>query len=70
MAESFLQHGSEALNSADRHQIVVHVDAETLRYAGAGRCELEDGPSLPAFPRKRSDVPSLRMMNPYARVTS
>jgi hypothetical protein len=26
---------------------VVHVDAETLREGCAGRCELEDGPSLP-----------------------
>ncbi len=31
LAESFLQHGSEALSSGDRHQIVVHVDAETVR---------------------------------------
>ena len=46
IAESFLQHGSEALSSGDRHQIVVHVDAETLRDGGAGRSELEDGPSL------------------------
>ncbi len=46
LAESFLQHGSEPLSSGDRHQIVVHVDAETLRDGGAGRCELEDGPSL------------------------
>jgi Domain of unknown function (DUF222)/HNH endonuclease len=46
IAESFLQHGAEALNSADRQQIVVHVDAETLREGCAGRCELEDGPSL------------------------
>jgi hypothetical protein len=48
IAESFLQHGAEALSSGDRHQIVVHVDAETLRDSSAGRCELEDGPSLPA----------------------
>ena len=47
IAESFLQHGAEALNGGDRHQIVVHVDAETLREGCAGRCELEDGPSLP-----------------------
>ena len=47
IAESFLQHGAEALNGADRHQIVVHVDAETLREGSAGRCELQDGPSLP-----------------------
>jgi hypothetical protein len=46
IAESFLQHGSESLVSGDRHQIIVHVDAETLREGGAGRCELEDGPSL------------------------
>jgi hypothetical protein len=46
IAESFLQHGSEALNPGDRQQIVVHVDVETLRDGGAGRCELEDGPSL------------------------
>jgi hypothetical protein len=46
MAESFLQHGAEALSSGDRQQIVVHVDVETLREGGAGLCELEDGPSL------------------------
>ena len=33
MAESFLQHGAEALSSGDRQQIVVHVDVETLRDA-------------------------------------
>ena len=48
IAESFLQHGAEALSGGDRHQIVVHVDAETLREGCVGRCELEDGPSLPA----------------------
>ena len=47
IAESFLQHGAEALSGGDRQQIVVHVDAETLREGCAGRCELEDGPSLP-----------------------
>ena len=46
IAESFLQHGSEALSSGDRQQIVVHVDAQILQDGGAGRCELEDGPSL------------------------
>jgi Domain of unknown function (DUF222) len=48
VAESFLQHGAEALNGGDRLQIIVHVDAETLKDGCAGRCELEDGPSLPA----------------------
>jgi Domain of unknown function (DUF222) len=46
IAESFLQHGSESLSSGDRHQIIVHVDADTLRDGGAGRCELEVGPAL------------------------
>jgi hypothetical protein len=45
IAESFLQHGAEDLSSGDRQQIVIHVDAETLRDSVAGRCELEDGPS-------------------------
>jgi len=53
MAESFLKHGAEALSGGDRHQIVVHVDAETLRESTAGRCELEDGPSLSAETARR-----------------
>ncbi|HEY0340078.1 MAG TPA: DUF222 domain-containing protein [Steroidobacteraceae bacterium] len=48
IAESFLQHGAEALSGGDRHQIVVHVDAETLRDGVAGRCEFEEGPSFAA----------------------
>jgi len=47
IAESFLQHGAEALSGGDRQQIVVHIDADTLHEGCAGRCELEDGPSLP-----------------------
>lgn len=53
MAESFLKHGAEALSGGDRHQIVVHVDAESLRESTAGRCELEDGPSLSAETARR-----------------
>jgi hypothetical protein len=48
IAESFLQHGAEVLSGGDRQQIVVHVDAQTLHEGCAGRCELEDGPSLAA----------------------
>ena len=48
LAESFLKHGGEALNGGERHQIVVHVDAETLRESTAGQCEMEHGPALPA----------------------
>ena len=46
IAESFLQHGSEAMCGGDRHQIIVHVSAETLQQRAAGSCEIEDGPSL------------------------
>jgi hypothetical protein len=48
IAESFLKHGAGDLSSGDRQQIVIHVDAETLQDSVAGRCELEDGPSLAA----------------------
>src|SRR5262245_14439821 len=48
LAEAFLKHGGHALNGGERHQIVVHVDAETLRNSTAGHCEMEEGPSLPA----------------------
>ena len=53
IAESFLQHGAEDLSSGDRQQIVIHVDAETLQEGIAGRCELEDGPSLAAETARR-----------------
>ena len=46
MAESFVAHGPAALASGDKHQIVVHVSAETLREAEAGRCEIEEGPGI------------------------
>ena len=47
VAESFVKHGAEALNGGERHQIVVHVDAETLQARATGRCEFEDGPAMP-----------------------
>jgi Domain of unknown function (DUF222)/HNH endonuclease len=53
IAESFLQHGPAANSSADRHQIVVHVDALTLREGRDGRCELEQGPTLPIETARR-----------------
>ncbi len=53
MAESFLKRGAEALSGGERHQIVVHVDAATLREGTAGRCELEGGPSLAAETARR-----------------
>jgi len=53
LAESFLAHGLEALAGGDRLQIVVHVDAATLRADAAGSCALEDGPALPAETARR-----------------
>jgi hypothetical protein len=53
VAESFLAHGAEALSGGDRHQIVVHGDAQTLIERSAGRCELVDGPSLAAETARR-----------------
>ncbi len=48
LAETFIKHGAVALNGGERYQIVVHVDAETLRTSTAGRCEIEEATSLPA----------------------
>ena len=53
LAESFLVHGAGALNGGERQQIVVHVDRRTLQRAVPGRCELEDGPALPAETARR-----------------
>ena len=48
VAESFVAHGAMEATGADRHQIVVHVAAETLRDRTAGCCEFEHGPSMAA----------------------
>jgi hypothetical protein len=53
LAESFLASDPRDLSGADRQQIVVHVDAETLTQGHAGRCELEHGPSLAAETARR-----------------
>jgi hypothetical protein len=38
IAESFLRHGAREVAGGDRHQVVVHVDADTLRARTTGRC--------------------------------
>jgi hypothetical protein len=53
LAESFLATGPRDLSGADRKQIVVHVDAETFKHRHAGRCELEQGPSIAAETARR-----------------
>jgi len=53
LAESFLATGPQDLVGGDRQQIVVHVDAETLKHSQAGRCELEEGPAIAAETARR-----------------
>ncbi len=45
-AESWLAHGPKAMAGGERQQIVIHVDAESLRQETPGRCEVEGGPSI------------------------
>jgi hypothetical protein len=53
MTESFLAHAAIEAPGTDRHQIVVHVAAETLRDRAAGCCEFEGGPSMAAETARR-----------------
>ena len=53
LAESFLAESGASSNSADRFQVVVHVDAETLRTQAPGRCEIEQGPGVPVETARR-----------------
>jgi hypothetical protein len=53
IAESFLANADSSSNTADRYQVVVHVDAETLHTPAAGRCEIEQGPAIPAETARR-----------------
>jgi len=53
LAESFLEHGAEALSGGDRQQIVLHVDATALKERAAGRCEFDEGPATPIETARR-----------------
>jgi hypothetical protein len=58
VAESFLAAPAAASatadrSTADRYQVVVHIDAETLHERGPGRCEIEHGPSIPSETARR-----------------
>ena len=54
MADTLLAHGPAARGAADRHQVLIHIDAETLATrreedvddGDCEHCELEDGPAL------------------------
>lgn len=52
MARTALTSGA-AESSGAEHQVVVHVDAETLAHDGDGACELEQGPALPPETARR-----------------
>jgi hypothetical protein len=53
LAESFLEHGAEALSGGDRQQIVLHVDDSALKERAAGRCEFDEGPATPIETARR-----------------
>ena len=53
MAEGYLASDQQPLSGGDRQQIVVHVDAQTLKHDHAGRCELEGGPGMAAETARR-----------------
>jgi hypothetical protein len=60
MAETLLAAGPAQRSAGERYQLVLHVDAEELANHGprgnhdaAGRCELEDGPPVPAETARR-----------------
>ena len=63
VAESFLAHGPATRAGADRTQLVVHVDAETLSSNAFGRSELEAGPPItPETARRLGCDASLRVL--------
>lgn len=47
VADSFLHRKRSCAGTAERFQVMVHVDAQTLAGRLAGRCHVEDGPALP-----------------------
>jgi hypothetical protein len=53
ISESFKAHGAEAMSGGERHQVVVHVSAETLRAGGGDQCQIEDGPAIAAETARR-----------------
>ncbi len=49
LGENYLRRRAAASSvSADRYQVVMHVDVETLKEQTAGRCHIDQGPSIPA----------------------
>ena len=53
MAERVFESGDAPALSPDRHEIVVHVEAEVLSNGGAGRCEIEHRTAIAAETARR-----------------
>ena len=53
MAERVFESGDAPALSTDRHEIVVHVEAEVLADSGAGRCEIEHRTAIAAETARR-----------------
>ena len=53
MAERVFEPGETPVLAPDRHEIVVHVEAEVLANGGAGRCEIEHGTAIAAETARR-----------------
>lgn len=46
IAESYLARGPTPVKGADRHHVIVHIEAEALSRDGPGRSQLADGPAI------------------------
>ena len=53
MAERVFESGDSPALAPDRHEIVVHVDAEVLASGGAGRCDMEHHTAIAAQTARR-----------------
>ena len=53
MAERVFESGGPPALAPDRHEIVVHVDAEVLAGGGAGRCDIEHHTAIAAQTARR-----------------
>ncbi|HTV97451.1 MAG TPA: DUF222 domain-containing protein [Steroidobacteraceae bacterium] len=53
VAEGYLHGTKRGGGSGDRHQVVLHVDADSFKEHSAGRCHLEDGPRVPVETARR-----------------
>ena len=64
LAEHYLAEPDSSSTTADRYQVVVHVDAETLHEHTAGRSEIEQGPAIPVETVRRlaCDASLLRVL--------